>query len=255
MGRHVPRLAFIDVMFGDRPALSPPQIFYQRMLAGAPDEAIDQAHDFLRQRELATYYDEVALEGLRIAHEDVARFAVEGERLETLQRSTLELVEGLKSVRTSALGGRRSKKTMSAEAAAAVDAAGPDQEVTRIVQRQQDLAPAWRGDRPVVCLSGSNALDGAVTAMLAQVLTRHGLRAEAVSLASLIENPPSREGRERRRAGLPVVCRAAVDGAPAAGGPTRSPLRAARAHPHRHLAPARPTMLQELKRRVHATRW
>ncbi len=127
MGRHVPRLAFIDVMFGDRPALSPPQIFYQRMLAGAPDEAVDQAHEFLRQRELATYYDEVALEGLRIAHEDVARFAVEGERLETLQRSTLELVEGLKSVRTSALGGRRGKKTMTAEAAAAVDAAGPDQ--------------------------------------------------------------------------------------------------------------------------------
>ncbi|WP_294641626.1 AI-2E family transporter [uncultured Aureimonas sp.] len=252
MGRHVPRLAFIDVMFGDRPALSPPQIFYQRMLAGAPDEAIDQAHDFLRQRELATYYDEVALEGLRIAHEDVARFAVEGERLETLQRSTLELVEGLKSVRTSALGGRRSKKAMSAEAAAAVDAAGPDQEVTRIVQRQQDLAPAWRGDRPVVCLSGSNALDGAVTAMLAQVLTRHGLRAEAVSLASLIQNPPSREDAK----GVALVCLSFVEPL------STVHLRQAVRRVHRFAPRARiligiwrqrdPTMLQELKRRVHA---
>ena len=33
LGRHVERLAFLDVMFGDRPALSPPEIFYQRMLA------------------------------------------------------------------------------------------------------------------------------------------------------------------------------------------------------------------------------
>src|SRR5262249_20441749 len=33
LGRHVERLEFLDVMFGDRPALSPPEIFYQRMLA------------------------------------------------------------------------------------------------------------------------------------------------------------------------------------------------------------------------------
>ena len=39
LGRHVERLEFLDVMFGDRPALSPPEIFYQRMLAGDPTEA------------------------------------------------------------------------------------------------------------------------------------------------------------------------------------------------------------------------
>jgi predicted PurR-regulated permease PerM len=36
LGRHVERLEFLDVMLGDRPALSPPEIFYQRMLAGDP---------------------------------------------------------------------------------------------------------------------------------------------------------------------------------------------------------------------------
>ena len=39
LGRHVERLEFLDVMFGDRPALSPPEIFYQRMLARDPTEA------------------------------------------------------------------------------------------------------------------------------------------------------------------------------------------------------------------------
>jgi hypothetical protein len=33
-GRHVERLNFLDVMLGDEPPLSPPEIFYQRMLAG-----------------------------------------------------------------------------------------------------------------------------------------------------------------------------------------------------------------------------
>jgi hypothetical protein len=33
LGRHVERLEFLEVMFGDRPALSPSELFYQRMLA------------------------------------------------------------------------------------------------------------------------------------------------------------------------------------------------------------------------------
>jgi hypothetical protein len=42
LGRHVERLAFLDVIFGDRPALSPAEIFYQRMLAGDPTEAAEK---------------------------------------------------------------------------------------------------------------------------------------------------------------------------------------------------------------------
>ena len=48
-------------MFGDRPALSPPEIFYQRMLAGDPTEAAEKAEQFLKERSLAAYYDEVAI--------------------------------------------------------------------------------------------------------------------------------------------------------------------------------------------------
>jgi len=49
LGRHVERLEFLDVMFGDRPALSPPEIFYQRMLAGDPTEAAEKAEQFLKR--------------------------------------------------------------------------------------------------------------------------------------------------------------------------------------------------------------
>src|SRR5438270_3878261 len=77
LGRHVERLEFLDVMFGDRPALSPPEIFYQRMLAGDPAEAVDKAEEFLKERPLSTYYDEVALPGLKLAQNDVARGALD----------------------------------------------------------------------------------------------------------------------------------------------------------------------------------
>ena len=66
LGRHVERLEFLDVMLGDRPALSPSELFYQRMLAEDPAEAVDKAEEFLKDKALSTYYDEVALPGLSV---------------------------------------------------------------------------------------------------------------------------------------------------------------------------------------------
>ncbi len=65
LGRHVDRLEFLDVALGDRPALTPVENFYQRMIAGDPDEAQDQAELLLKERPLSAYYDEVALEGMQ----------------------------------------------------------------------------------------------------------------------------------------------------------------------------------------------
>ena len=72
LGRHVERLEFLDVLLGDRPALTPAENLYQRMLAGDPDEALDSAEQLLKERSLTSYYDEVALEGLSIAASDAA---------------------------------------------------------------------------------------------------------------------------------------------------------------------------------------
>ncbi|MBV8426236.1 MAG: AI-2E family transporter, partial [Hyphomicrobiales bacterium] len=60
LGRHVDRLQFLDVALGDRPALTPVENFYQRIIAGDPDEALDQAELVLKECPLSTYYDEVA---------------------------------------------------------------------------------------------------------------------------------------------------------------------------------------------------
>jgi predicted PurR-regulated permease PerM len=70
LGRHVDRLKFLDVMLGDRPPLTPPQLAYQRMLAGDPVEAVEQAHEYLNDASLENYYDAILLKGLRLAEAD-----------------------------------------------------------------------------------------------------------------------------------------------------------------------------------------
>jgi hypothetical protein len=73
LGRHVDRFKFIDVMLGDQPPLTPPELAYQRMLAGDSDEAAEQAEEFLQGAPLLTYYDKVVVEALRLAQEDSDR--------------------------------------------------------------------------------------------------------------------------------------------------------------------------------------
>ena len=71
VGRHVDRLQFLDIMLGDQPPLTPPQLIYQRMLAGDPIEAAEQAHDFLKDGSLEDYYDLILLDGLKLAAADL----------------------------------------------------------------------------------------------------------------------------------------------------------------------------------------
>lgn len=176
LGRHVGSFGFIDIMLGDRPALSPPQIFYQRMLAGDPSEAILQAREFLRERSLSTYYDEVALEALRLAHEDVARGRLTPERQGVMLRSTCVLIDRLDGLRDPRPKGGQ----VGAEAAAAVMAAGPDRGAATMVLTPAELGPDWRGRVPVVCIARSGTLDEVIARMLTQVLTKHGIASEVL---------------------------------------------------------------------------
>ncbi len=73
LGRHVEHLEFLDVLFGDRPALTPVQNFYQRILAGDSEEVLGHAELILQQCSLSSYYDEVVLKALELAARDAAR--------------------------------------------------------------------------------------------------------------------------------------------------------------------------------------
>src|SRR3954471_6274699 len=95
LGRHVPRLEFLDVILGDRPALTPVENFYQRMLANDPDEALDQAELLLKERSLIAYYDEIALKGLQLAANDAQRGVLNADHLRRIKKGMHELVRDL----------------------------------------------------------------------------------------------------------------------------------------------------------------
>jgi predicted PurR-regulated permease PerM len=174
LGRHVERLEFLDVMFGDRPALSPPEIFYQRMLAGDPTEAAEKAEEFLKERPLSSYYDDVALKGLQLAQFDFDRDALDRSRLLKIRDTVFEFVNDLSDQPDHKPTGEQS--TEDAEAVAAVENVAADPGYAELpVLQKADLAPVWQGAQPVLCIAGRTLLDEAAAIMVAQLCTVHGL--------------------------------------------------------------------------------
>jgi hypothetical protein len=174
LGRHVERLAFLDVMFGDRPALSPPEIFYQRMLAGDPTEAAEKAEEFLKERSLSSYYEEVALPGLRLAQADLKREVLDPARLVKIRDTVIEFTADLSEPAEREM--KAEGKTDDPEAVAAVDQTTEVEMPTALaVLAKTDLAPAWQGDHPVLCIAGRTSLDEAAGVMFADLCKAHGL--------------------------------------------------------------------------------
>ncbi|MFC0241528.1 AI-2E family transporter [Rhodopseudomonas telluris] len=184
LGRHVERLAFLDVMFGDRPALSPPEIFYQRMLAGDPTEAAEKAEQFLKERSLSSYYDDVALKGLQLAQADLDRDALDAVRLARIKDTVLEFTEDLTDeIDQEPVG---DDATTDAEAAAAVEETPTDSADDDIaVLKPTDLKPGWQGDAPVLCIGGRSQLDEAAALMLSHLCRVHGIGARVEPSSAL----------------------------------------------------------------------
>ena len=179
LGRHVERLEFLDVLFGDRPALTPVESFYQRMLAGDSDEALEHAELLLKERPLSAYYDEVALKGLQLAANDATRGVLTKPQLETIRGAIADLVEDLddhEDIEPSSdpSGGApvappRREQEVGAEAPLDVQAPAPER-----------LPPEWRHEGAILCIAGRGTLDEGAAAMLAQLLRKHGLGARVV---------------------------------------------------------------------------
>jgi predicted PurR-regulated permease PerM len=152
LGRHVERLQFLDVLLGDRPALTPEESFYQRLLAGDPDEAARQADIYLKDKSLPDYYDEVAVKGLGLAQLDVNRGVLTHSRQLEIREAITGMVEDLSDHD---------------------DATSPEAE------DQSAFPAAWKANG-VLCIAGRGALDEAAARMLAQLVERRGLSARVV---------------------------------------------------------------------------
>jgi hypothetical protein len=150
--RHVESLKFLDVMLGDQPALRVEESLYLRMLAEDPDEAADEAEDFLRANSLSAYYDEVAARALMLAQSDVNRGVLDPLR----QTRIRDAIKGL----VANLADREDEAALGA-----------------------DLPQSWRDAPlpPVLCVAGRGPLDEAAALLLVDMLDKYGIQARVVS--------------------------------------------------------------------------
>jgi hypothetical protein len=95
LGRHVEKLAFLDVIFGDTPPLTQAEIFYQRVLAGDASEVADQAEGYLKHHQLIDYFDEVVRRARLMAQADLRRGVLDELRQRQIKDTIEEFLNDL----------------------------------------------------------------------------------------------------------------------------------------------------------------
>jgi len=180
LGRHVDRLKFLEIMLGDQPALKPPELIYQRMLAGDPVEASEQARLYLREKPLISYYDNILLEGLKLAQIDADRGRLDQETTGRIRDAVAEIVDDLSGHKDVETATNSSGETAEASPLAQLEkAAGAD--------GAPPFSDRWRTGKPVLCVPGKDMLDETLAVVMAALVERLGIgaraeRAEALSM-------------------------------------------------------------------------
>jgi predicted PurR-regulated permease PerM len=190
LGRHVPQFQFFEVLFGSEPVLDPEARLYQRLLAGDADEATDQSEEFLEEKHLADFYEQIAIPAMLLAEQDRARGVMTEEQKQRLAASAQTLVSNLKEIaleeeeeeaedrengelpEDGAARAKKAKSEMQGET-------GVDEKATAEI----DL-PDGTG-RSVLVVGGRGPLDDATASMLAQVLRVTGATAAESGYADL----------------------------------------------------------------------
>jgi hypothetical protein len=179
----VKSLEFMDIALGDRPPLTPAETFYQRLLSGNREEALEAAETALADRPLLDYYDTVVLGALRRAADDVARGALTREHAAGVANTMLAMIDDV---------GEH-------------DDATPD---------GRAMSPPSRPASAVVaCIAGRGVLDDAVSAMLGQLLEQRGVPVRRVPYADV-----SREriaAFEPANIAVAVISSVSLEGVPA----------------------------------------
>ena len=140
------------------------------MLARDPIEAADQARIFLKERPLTAYYDEILLEGLRLAQADAQRGSLDEDQMRRIRDAVAELVDDL-ATHTDV----DEQRTEPAEE----DSPLAQLERAEAKVEEQQLPERWRSGKPVLCIPGPSLLDEALAAIVTHLVQRRGVGARA----------------------------------------------------------------------------
>jgi predicted PurR-regulated permease PerM len=178
LGRHVEWLQFLEILIADEAPLTPAQSFYQRALAGDTDDVSDQAEEFLKTHSLLAYYDEVALQALILAEIDLRRGALDDKQIFQINQAVRRLLDELAGYEDKLPQAATSEDGRSLSLA--VQPSEEPRQPNLPGVKPSDIAPELAGE-PIVCIAGRGPFDETATAMLVQVLEKHGLKAHLES--------------------------------------------------------------------------
>ena len=180
LGRHVEHLKFLDVMFGDKPALTPAELTYQRLLARDPVEAAEQARAYLREQPLVNYYETIFIPTLKLAHTDAEVGRLDDARLEGVREAAGELIDDLVDHHDRTEPVAENETDAEGKPLARLSKAETSPEMLA------DAVPeAWRTGKPVLCVPGIGDLDEALALVVAQLVERRGIGARAEEAEAL----------------------------------------------------------------------
>jgi predicted PurR-regulated permease PerM len=160
IGRYVPQLEFLGLLLGSEPPLAPEEKFYQRLVAGNPEEALELAEAYTADKPLLQFYDEVCLPALRLAEIDRQQGKLGPDSSKIVAEVALTVVRELGEPKR-------------------------DQEDTPTKDTgNKTRTSAWQAS-PVLCIAGRGAHDSVVSSMLVQLLDQRGIAAGSVPASTL----------------------------------------------------------------------
>jgi predicted PurR-regulated permease PerM len=180
-GRHVPELAFLDILLGDAAALDLSQRFYQRCLSGDAVEVLADARVFLKRRSLAAYCDKVVMPAFELAREDIERSLITTAQQAAAHQAISQIFAEL----THAPRTRRRR-------AAALDT---DDLGLNLRQERQRAEGRWQGPlnvppgSVVMCVSMPGGEPHLTAELLVRVLRNEQLDARHVTVQELAHPP------------------------------------------------------------------
>ncbi|MBK1687604.1 AI-2E family transporter [Rubrivivax gelatinosus] len=181
-GRHVPSLAFLDLLLGDAPALDLSQRFYQRSISGDAVEILADARAFLKRKPLAAYCDKVVMPAFELARQDFERQQISPQQQAAAQRVILQV---LAELTRSPLPARRR--------AAVLDGSGLG---LRLRRERESVEGRWQGPLDVppgslmLCVSLPDPGSELSAELLVRVLRSERLDARHATVKELAEVPP-----------------------------------------------------------------
>jgi predicted PurR-regulated permease PerM len=174
IGRHVPRLRFLNVLLGDEPVLTPDTRYYQRLLAMDHEEAKRVLENFLEKKSLEDLYDSVLIPALSLAERDRHH-----ERLDKI--SSDFVISNTRRIIAELFEERRNETRESNPSSREV---APSPEPQPAPESLANLAPA---NPKIVVVPARDEADEIVATMLCQLLTRAGYAAVCIPLGKPVE--------------------------------------------------------------------